>query len=59
MKRECNFIIVTWCLESLKAPALVFQAACFTALGFIFMSMSLTFITLDWVYGENRSGGGH
>uniref|UniRef100_A0A672PJ56 Sodium-coupled neutral amino acid transporter 3-like n=1 Tax=Sinocyclocheilus grahami TaxID=75366 RepID=A0A672PJ56_SINGR len=33
------------------------QAACFTALGFIFMSMSLTFITLDWVYGENRSGG--
>uniref|UniRef100_A0A673MBU1 Sodium-coupled neutral amino acid transporter 3-like n=1 Tax=Sinocyclocheilus rhinocerous TaxID=307959 RepID=A0A673MBU1_9TELE len=35
------------------------QAACFTALGFIFMSMSLTFITLDWVYGENRSGGGH
>uniref|UniRef100_A0A8C1YWC9 Sodium-coupled neutral amino acid transporter 3-like n=1 Tax=Cyprinus carpio TaxID=7962 RepID=A0A8C1YWC9_CYPCA len=35
------------------------QAACFTALGFIFMSMSLTFITLDWVYEENRSGGGH
>uniref|UniRef100_A0A8C1RHH4 Solute carrier family 38 member 5b n=1 Tax=Cyprinus carpio TaxID=7962 RepID=A0A8C1RHH4_CYPCA len=35
------------------------QAACFTALGFIFMSMSLTFIALDWVYGENRSGGGH
>ncbi|TRY93473.1 hypothetical protein DNTS_011691 [Danionella cerebrum] len=35
------------------------QAACFTALGFIFMTMSLTFITLDWVYGENRSGGGH
>uniref|UniRef100_A0A673GBK5 Sodium-coupled neutral amino acid transporter 3-like n=1 Tax=Sinocyclocheilus rhinocerous TaxID=307959 RepID=A0A673GBK5_9TELE len=35
------------------------QAACFTALGFIFMSMSMTFITLDWVYGENRSGGGH
>lgn len=34
-------------------------AACFTALGFIFMTMSLTFITLDWVYGENRSGGGH
>ncbi|XP_056629296.1 sodium-coupled neutral amino acid transporter 5b [Triplophysa dalaica] len=35
------------------------QAACFTALGFIFMSMSLTFIVLDWIYGENRSGGGH
>lgn len=24
------------------------QAACFTALGFIFMTMSLTFIGLDW-----------
>uniref|UniRef100_A0A4W4FIM9 Amino acid transporter transmembrane domain-containing protein n=1 Tax=Electrophorus electricus TaxID=8005 RepID=A0A4W4FIM9_ELEEL len=35
------------------------QAACFTALGFIFMSMSLTFIALDWINGENRSGGGH
>uniref|UniRef100_A0A8B9RMG7 Solute carrier family 38 member 5b n=1 Tax=Astyanax mexicanus TaxID=7994 RepID=A0A8B9RMG7_ASTMX len=35
------------------------QAACFTALGFIFMSMSLTFIALDWITGENRSGGGH
>ncbi|XP_060787962.1 sodium-coupled neutral amino acid transporter 5b [Neoarius graeffei] len=35
------------------------QAICFTALGFIFMSMSLTFITLDWISGENRSGGGH
>ncbi|GAA6079615.1 sodium-coupled neutral amino acid transporter 5b, partial [Tachysurus ichikawai] len=35
------------------------QAICFTALGFIFMSMSLTFIALDWFNGENRSGGGH
>ncbi|KAF4072282.1 hypothetical protein AMELA_G00261260 [Ameiurus melas] len=35
------------------------QAICFTALGFIFMSMSLTFIALDWISGENRSGGGH
>ncbi|XP_076859819.1 sodium-coupled neutral amino acid transporter 5b [Brachyhypopomus gauderio] len=35
------------------------QAACFTALGFIFMSMSLTFIALDWINGESRSGGGH
>ncbi|KAM3872468.1 sodium-coupled neutral amino acid transporter 5b [Diretmus argenteus] len=35
------------------------QAACFTALGFIFMTMSLTFIGLDWVSGEKRSGGGH
>ncbi|XP_071756707.1 sodium-coupled neutral amino acid transporter 5b [Centroberyx gerrardi] len=35
------------------------QAACFTALGFIFMTMSLTFIGLDWTSGEKRSVGGH
>ncbi|XP_047459595.1 sodium-coupled neutral amino acid transporter 3-like [Mugil cephalus] len=35
------------------------QAACFTALGFIFMTMSLTFICLDWASGEKRSLGGH
>ncbi|XP_034551983.1 sodium-coupled neutral amino acid transporter 3-like [Notolabrus celidotus] len=35
------------------------QAACFTALGFVFMIMSLTFIGLDWTSGENRSHGGH
>uniref|UniRef100_A0A3Q3MKV0 Sodium-coupled neutral amino acid transporter 3-like n=1 Tax=Mastacembelus armatus TaxID=205130 RepID=A0A3Q3MKV0_9TELE len=35
------------------------QAACFAALGFIFMTMSLTFIVLDWISGENRSLGGH
>ncbi|XP_076131721.1 sodium-coupled neutral amino acid transporter 5b isoform X1 [Alosa pseudoharengus] len=35
------------------------QAACFTAVGFIFMTMSLTFIALDWITGEKRSGGGH
>ncbi|XP_047217505.1 sodium-coupled neutral amino acid transporter 3-like [Girardinichthys multiradiatus] len=29
------------------------QAACFTTLGFIFMIMSLTFIGLDWMSGEN------
>uniref|UniRef100_A0A3B4XZ35 Solute carrier family 38 member 5b n=1 Tax=Seriola lalandi dorsalis TaxID=1841481 RepID=A0A3B4XZ35_SERLL len=34
-------------------------AACFTALGFIFMTMSLTFIGLDWMSGEKRSHGGH
>ncbi|XP_056129366.1 sodium-coupled neutral amino acid transporter 3-like [Lampris incognitus] len=33
------------------------QAACFTALGFIFMIMSLTFIGLDWMSGVKRSGG--
>ncbi|XP_056897631.1 sodium-coupled neutral amino acid transporter 5b [Takifugu flavidus] len=35
------------------------QAACFTALGFIFMTMSLTFIGLDWTSGDKRSLGGH
>ncbi|XP_070765866.1 sodium-coupled neutral amino acid transporter 3-like [Enoplosus armatus] len=35
------------------------QAACFAALGFIFMVMSLSFIIIDWVSGESRSGGGH
>uniref|UniRef100_A0A8D3EBF1 Solute carrier family 38 member 5a n=1 Tax=Scophthalmus maximus TaxID=52904 RepID=A0A8D3EBF1_SCOMX len=35
------------------------QAACFAALGFIFMVMSLSFIITDWVTGESRSGGGH
>ncbi|XP_036388818.1 sodium-coupled neutral amino acid transporter 5b isoform X2 [Megalops cyprinoides] len=35
------------------------QVMCFTALGFVFMVMSISFIVLDWVNGENRSGGGH
>ncbi|XP_029011240.1 sodium-coupled neutral amino acid transporter 3-like isoform X2 [Betta splendens] len=35
------------------------QAACFTALGFIFMTMSLTFIGIDWMSGEKRNLGGH
>ncbi|XP_077454809.1 sodium-coupled neutral amino acid transporter 3-like [Stigmatopora argus] len=35
------------------------QAACFAALGFIFMVVSLSFICVDWVSGEKRSGGGH
>uniref|UniRef100_A0A8C5AIN0 Amino acid transporter transmembrane domain-containing protein n=1 Tax=Gadus morhua TaxID=8049 RepID=A0A8C5AIN0_GADMO len=35
------------------------QAACFTALGFVFMVMSLTFIGIDWMSGEKRSAGGH
>ncbi|XP_008276590.1 sodium-coupled neutral amino acid transporter 3 [Stegastes partitus] len=35
------------------------QAACFAALGFVFMVMSLSFIIIDWVTGESRSGGGH
>ncbi|XP_056278186.1 sodium-coupled neutral amino acid transporter 3-like isoform X3 [Pseudoliparis swirei] len=35
------------------------QAACFAALGVLFMIMSLSFIIVDWVTGESRSGGGH
>ncbi|XP_068602634.1 sodium-coupled neutral amino acid transporter 3-like [Brachionichthys hirsutus] len=35
------------------------QAACFAALGFIFMVMSLSFIIIDWVSGEPGSRGGH
>uniref|UniRef100_A0A8C6TPY1 Solute carrier family 38 member 5b n=1 Tax=Neogobius melanostomus TaxID=47308 RepID=A0A8C6TPY1_9GOBI len=36
------------------------QAACFAALGFIFMTMSMTFIGIDWTSGgEGRSLGGH
>ncbi|KAL3974768.1 DnaJ-like proiein [Sarotherodon galilaeus] len=35
------------------------QAACFAALGFVFMVMSLSFIIIDWVTGESRSVGGH
>uniref|UniRef100_A0A3Q2Y0V7 Solute carrier family 38 member 5b n=1 Tax=Hippocampus comes TaxID=109280 RepID=A0A3Q2Y0V7_HIPCM len=35
------------------------QAACFAALGFIFMIMSLTFIGIDWTSGEKRNLGGH
>ncbi|XP_063064844.1 sodium-coupled neutral amino acid transporter 5b [Engraulis encrasicolus] len=35
------------------------QAAIFCSLGFVFMTMSLTFIILDWITGEKRAGGGH
>ncbi|KAM8864563.1 sodium-coupled neutral amino acid transporter 3-like isoform 1-T2 [Spinachia spinachia] len=35
------------------------QAACFAALGVVFMIMSLSFIITDWVTGASRSGGGH
>ncbi|CAL8280798.1 unnamed protein product [Boreogadus saida] len=35
------------------------QAACFTAMGFVFMIVSLTFIGIDWMSGEKRSAGGH
>lgn len=44
--------------EPLKSRPKI-QAACFAALGFIFMTMSLSFIIMDWVSGESRSGGGH
>ncbi|XP_044287225.1 sodium-coupled neutral amino acid transporter 5 [Varanus komodoensis] len=35
------------------------QAACFAALGFIFMVMSLSFIIVDWVTTGKSSGVGH
>uniref|UniRef100_A0A8C9VRC4 Solute carrier family 38 member 5 n=1 Tax=Scleropages formosus TaxID=113540 RepID=A0A8C9VRC4_SCLFO len=35
------------------------QAACFAALGFLFMVMSLTFIFIDWASGESHNRGGH
>ncbi|XP_034996231.1 sodium-coupled neutral amino acid transporter 5 [Zootoca vivipara] len=35
------------------------QAACFAALGFVFMVMSLSFIILDWVTTGKSSGVGH
>lgn len=41
------------------APPVVFQAACFAALGFVFMTMSLTFIVLDWTSGEKQRLGAH
>ncbi|KAJ8016382.1 hypothetical protein DPEC_G00006630 [Dallia pectoralis] len=44
--------------ESMRSRPKI-TAACFTAMGFIFMSMSLTFIIIDWTTGEKRAGGGH
>lgn len=44
--------------ESMRSRQKI-QAACFAGLGFIFMVMSLSFIIIDWVNGESRSGGGH
>ncbi|XP_054901922.1 sodium-coupled neutral amino acid transporter 3-like [Poeciliopsis prolifica] len=44
--------------EPLKSKPKI-QAACFAALGFIFMIMSLSFIIIDWSTGKPGSGGGH
>lgn len=44
--------------EPLKSKPKI-QAACFAALGFIFMIMSLSFIFIDWSTGKSRGGGGH
>ncbi|XP_063063648.1 sodium-coupled neutral amino acid transporter 5-like [Engraulis encrasicolus] len=44
--------------EPMKSKSKI-GAAAFAALGFIFMIMSISFIILDWVSGETRSGGGH
>ncbi|XP_016058258.1 PREDICTED: sodium-coupled neutral amino acid transporter 3 [Miniopterus natalensis] len=34
-------------------------ALCFAALGFLMMTMSLSFIIIDWVSGTSRHGGSH
>ncbi|KAL2090932.1 hypothetical protein ACEWY4_013195 [Coilia grayii] len=34
-------------------------AVCFAALGVLFMSMSLSFIIIDWTTGSSNAGGGH
>ncbi|XP_034074106.1 sodium-coupled neutral amino acid transporter 3-like [Gymnodraco acuticeps] len=44
--------------EPLKSRPKI-QAACFAALGVVFMVMSSSFIIIDWVTGESRSRGGH
>ncbi|XP_060108728.1 sodium-coupled neutral amino acid transporter 5 [Heteronotia binoei] len=44
--------------ESLLSKSKI-QAACFAALGFIFMVMSLSFIVADWVTTGKSSVGGH
>uniref|UniRef100_A0A8C8CRM2 Solute carrier family 38 member 5 n=1 Tax=Oncorhynchus tshawytscha TaxID=74940 RepID=A0A8C8CRM2_ONCTS len=44
--------------EPLKSKPKI-MASCFAVLGFIFMVMSTSFIIIDWVSGESRSGGGH
>uniref|UniRef100_A0A146P5Q7 Solute carrier family 38 member 5 n=1 Tax=Fundulus heteroclitus TaxID=8078 RepID=A0A146P5Q7_FUNHE len=45
-------------VEPLKSKPKI-QAACFAALGFIFMIMSLSFIFIDWSTGKSGSIGGH
>lgn len=34
-------------------------AACFAGLGVLFMTMSLSFIIIDWTMGSSNAGGGH
>ncbi|XP_031424143.1 sodium-coupled neutral amino acid transporter 3 isoform X2 [Clupea harengus] len=34
-------------------------AACFAVLGVLFMTMSLSFIIIDWTTGSSNAGGGH
>lgn len=35
------------------------QALCFAAVGFLLMTMSLSFIIIDWVSGTSQHGGNH
>ncbi|XP_015233442.1 sodium-coupled neutral amino acid transporter 3-like [Cyprinodon tularosa] len=44
--------------EPLKSKPKI-QAACFAALGFIFMIMSMVLIIIDWINGNPSTAGGH
>ncbi|XP_030585716.1 sodium-coupled neutral amino acid transporter 3 isoform X1 [Archocentrus centrarchus] len=44
--------------EPMNSPSKIL-AACFAALGFSFMVMSLSFILIDWTTGEGLAVGGH
>lgn len=35
------------------------QALCFAGVGFLLMTMSLSFIIIDWVSGTSQRGGNH
>uniref|UniRef100_A0A6Q2YPU7 Amino acid transporter transmembrane domain-containing protein n=1 Tax=Esox lucius TaxID=8010 RepID=A0A6Q2YPU7_ESOLU len=49
---------VSFFTEPLKSRPKIL-AACFAALGFVFIVMSISFLINDWVSGVSRSGGGH
>ncbi|XP_072308799.1 sodium-coupled neutral amino acid transporter 3-like isoform X2 [Eucyclogobius newberryi] len=44
--------------EPLRSPPKIL-AACFAALGFLFMTMSLSFIIIDWTSGTSKAASAH